>query len=80
VGALPAGGEVDMTEPVALLLLLVLLVFLADYWLFPRQACPRCKGKGRFSSSLTGSWRPCPRCGGKAFRIRRGSKFLGRGM
>jgi len=69
-----------MTEPVALLLLLVLLAFLADYWLFPRQPCPRCKGKGRFSSSLTRSWRPCPRCDGKAFRIRRGSKFLGRGQ
>ncbi|MEJ7742810.1 MAG: hypothetical protein WKF73_09830 [Nocardioidaceae bacterium] len=35
-----------MTEPVALLLLLVLLVFLADYWLFPRQAVPPLQRQG----------------------------------
>ena len=79
MGALPAGGEVDVSTELAVAVLLLVLVVVADFWLFPRQACPRCKGKGRSSSGLTRSWRPCGQCGGKAFRVRRGSRFLGRG-
>lgn len=64
------------------------LVYVAWYaflcWRFPWGRCRRCKGAGRFlqggkarpDAPMREFWRPCPRCGGSARRVRLGRRVL----
>lgn len=55
-------------------------VWLACYaftcWLWPFTRCRRCAGTGKRMSPSGKNWRTCPRCKGKAARLRTGRKIF----
>ncbi len=57
----------------------VVLIWAAVYafacWLWPFTRCRRCGGTGKRMSPSGKNWRTCPRCKGKAARLRLGRKI-----
>lgn len=60
-----------------LLLLGLLGAVLLEARIWPLTRCLRCRGKGKFRSPASRSWRKCPRCGGTGERRR---TFSGKGQ
>lgn len=68
----------DPEAKVAIASLIVVLLYLIESNIWPYTACGKCKGKGRFWSPFTMSWRNCPRCNGGGKKTRLGRRLFER--
>jgi len=63
-------------DPIIVLALGALALYLAACWIWPFSACGRCHGAGRHRSPSGKAFRQCRRCKGSGRRVRVGRRLF----